>query len=62
MAEMDALDLKAPLFVDDEGDAETLAAIDQGIRDAEAGRVVPIEEVRTLPPSWTTASSSRDKR
>jgi predicted transcriptional regulator len=47
--------------VDDE-DAATLAAIDEGIRDAKAGRTVPIEKVRKLLPQWITASSSRKGR
>lgn len=34
----------APML--DEKDNETLAAINEGIRDAEAGRVVPAEKVR----------------
>ena len=56
------LDDPAPILDDDE-DEETLAAIDEGIRDAEAGRTVPIEEVRKLLPQWiTTASSSRKGR
>ena len=37
-------------------DEETLAAIDEGIRDAEAGRTVPAEEVRKRLPQWITAS------
>ena len=41
----------------EDGDPETLAAIDEGIRDADAGRTVPAEEVRDLLPQWTTASS-----
>jgi predicted transcriptional regulator len=48
-------------ILDDEDD-ETLAAIDEGIRDAQAGRVSPIEEVRKLLPAWITASSSRKGR
>jgi transcriptional regulator with XRE-family HTH domain len=56
------LDDPAPILEDDE-DEETLAAIDEGIRDAEAGRTLPIEEVRKLLPQWiTTASSSRKGR
>ena len=47
----------APL-IDDEDEA-TLAAIDEGIRDAKAGRTVPMEKVRKLLPQWITASSSR---
>ena len=34
-------------------DDETLAAIDEGIRDAEAGRVVPAEEVGKLLAKWS---------
>ena len=41
--------------VDDE-DQETLAAIDEGLRDAEAGRTIPAEEVRKLLPQWITDS------
>jgi predicted transcriptional regulator len=48
--------------IDDEEDEETLAAIDEGIRDAEAGRTVPIDEVRRLLPEWITESSSRKGR
>ena len=56
------LDDPTPYFNDDE-DQEALAAIDEGIRDTEAGRNVPIEEVRKLLPQWiTTASSSRKGR
>jgi hypothetical protein len=39
------LEDSASILNDDE-DKETLAAIDEGIRDAEAGRVVPAEQVR----------------
>jgi predicted transcriptional regulator len=59
MAEAKKLDLDAPSPIPEEEDEETLAAIDEGIRDAEAGRTTPIEEVRKLLPQWTTASSSR---
>jgi len=37
-------------------DEETLAAIDERIRDAKAGRTVPAEEVRKRLPKWITAS------
>jgi predicted transcriptional regulator len=46
----------------DEEDEETLAAIDEGIQDAEAGRVAPAEKARELLPKWTTASSTRKRR
>ena len=63
MADAKKLDFDDPAPVLDEEDEETLAAIDEGIRDAEAGRTVPIEDVRKLLPQWiTTASSSRKGR
>jgi predicted transcriptional regulator len=37
--------------IDEEEDPESLAAIDEGIRDAEVGRTVPMEEVRKLLPN-----------
>jgi hypothetical protein len=39
-----------------------LAGIDEGLRDAEAGRTVPAEDVRKLLPQWITESSSLKKR
>jgi predicted transcriptional regulator len=62
MAELNKLDLNNPPPILDEENEETLAGIDEGIRDAEAGRAVPIEEVRDLLPQWITESSSRKKR
>jgi len=50
-----------PVVNDDDEDEETLAASDEGLRDAAAGRTVPAEEVR-LSPNWTTASSTRKGR
>ena len=62
MADVKKLDFDDPTPPLDDEDEETLAAIDEGIRDAEAGRTVPIEEVRKLLPQWITASSSRKER
>ena len=42
-----------------EVDQETLAAIDRGIKAADEGRVVPLEEVRRRMEEWQTKSSSR---
>lgn len=49
-------DLNNPPPILDEEDEETLAGIDEGIRDAEAGRTIPIEEVRDLLTQWIAAS------
>jgi predicted transcriptional regulator len=38
-------DLQNPAPIVDDEDKETLAAIDEGMRDAESGRIVPAEEV-----------------
>jgi predicted transcriptional regulator len=43
-------------------DAETLAAIEEGLRDVEAGRTVSAEEVRKRLPQWITASATRKQR
>jgi hypothetical protein len=46
MAQIGAVDFEDPMFILDEEDDVTLAAIDEGIRDAEAGRTLPLEEVQ----------------
>jgi predicted transcriptional regulator len=62
MSEAKEPDLNDPCLTPEEEDEETLAAIDEGIRDAEAGRSVPIKEVRKALPQWSTASSSPNER
>lgn len=62
MAKPKKFDLESPAPVIDDEDEETLAAIDEGLLDVEAGRTVPAEEVRRLLPKWTTASSTQKKR
>ncbi|MFZ0285918.1 MAG: hypothetical protein WAL32_11880 [Terriglobales bacterium] len=62
MAKAKKFDLEAPAPVFDEEDEETLAAIDEGIRDAESGRVGPAEKARELLPKRTTASPTRKRR
>ena len=42
----------------DEEDRDTLAAIDEGLRDAEAGRTVPAEAVRRFLTQWISDSST----
>jgi predicted transcriptional regulator len=48
MDNVSGFDFDDPAPIDGEEDEETLAAIDEGIRDAEAGRTVPIDEVRRV--------------
>jgi predicted transcriptional regulator len=46
-----------------EEDAQTLAAIDRGLEDVKAGRVVGAEEVRKLMGQWIAAAArKRHKR
>ena len=59
MAKPKRFELENPIAIPDDEDRETLAAIDEGIRDAEAGRTIPAEKVRELLPQWITASSER---
>jgi hypothetical protein len=40
-----------------EVDEETLAAIDRGIEDADAGRTIPLEQVREMIPQWIQSSN-----
>jgi predicted transcriptional regulator len=59
MAKTKEFDLERPVPVIEDEDEKTVAAIDEGIRDAEAGRTIPIEKVRKRMHKWITASSSR---
>jgi predicted transcriptional regulator len=51
-----------PMPLLDEEDRETLQAIDRGIKSADQGRVVPLDEVRQRIAGWNTKSSSRKTR
>ena len=62
MAKTKRFEFDSPAPVREDEDEETLAAIDEGVRDAEAGRTVPAEEVRKRLPQWLTASSTRKGR
>jgi predicted transcriptional regulator len=62
MGKAKEFDFEKPAPVIDDEDEATLAAIDEGIRDAKAGRTVPMEKVRKLLPQWITASSSPKER
>ena len=59
-----SLDRPAPKIDEEDEDEKTLAAIDEGIRDADAGRTTPIEEVRKRllkfeSPKFRSTSSGR---
>jgi predicted transcriptional regulator len=62
MAKAKEYEFEKPAPVTEAEDEETLSAIDEGIRDAKAGRIVSLEKVRKLLPKWITASSSRKGR
>ena len=62
MAKVRESDIEKQVPVNDDEDEATLAAIDEGIRDAKTGRSVPAEEVRKLLPKWITGSSTRKER
>jgi len=55
------VDLKLQVPVTDpvEVDAQTLAAIDRGIQDANEGRTVPLDDVLKLIPHWISKFESR---
>lgn len=57
-------DLKFHLPVKEEVavDAETLAAIDRGIKEADQGRTIPADEVRKLVPQWISKFESQKRR
>jgi predicted transcriptional regulator len=56
------LKLQVPVTEEVEVSAETLAAIDRGIADADNGRTVSIEEVRKLIPEWVSKFESQKPR
>ncbi len=62
MAKSKEFEFEKQTPVKDDEDRATLAAIDEGIKDAKAGRTVSAEQVRKLLPRWITASSSRKER
>jgi len=56
------LKLQVPATDKVEVDAETLAAIDRGIKDADEGRTVPIDQVRKMIPQWISKFESQKPR
>jgi len=54
--------LDNPTTVEVAVDAETLAAIDRGIKDVDEGRTVSLDEVRKLIPQWISKFESQKLR
>lgn len=45
----------------DDEDEEMLAGLDLGIKDADEGRLMPMDEVRRMVQQWSTKSTLREK-
>jgi len=60
----DMVDLKWHIPVTEEVavDAETLAAVDRGIKDADEGRTVSLDEASKLIPQWLSKFASQKPR
>ena len=58
MAETKKIDFDNPAPLLEEEDEETLAAIDRGIKSADEGRLVPLEEARRRMHEWLARSST----
>ena len=56
------LKLQVPATEPVEVDAETSAAIDRCVEDADAGRTVSLEEARQLIPKWISKFESQKPR
>jgi predicted transcriptional regulator len=58
------VDLKLQVPVTDKVpvDAETLSAINRGIKDADEGRTVAIDDVRKMIPKWISKFESQKPR
>jgi predicted transcriptional regulator len=56
------LKLQVPVTEPVEVDAETLAAIDRGIKAADAGRTVSLEQAAEMIPHWISKFESQKPR
>jgi predicted transcriptional regulator len=59
---MDDLNGHIPVTEEVAADAETLAAIDRGIKDADEGRTVSLDEASKLIPQWISKFESQKPR
>jgi predicted transcriptional regulator len=57
MSKSDELEHKKAASIIEDEDASTLASIDEGLRDAKAGRSIPLEKVREELHKWNTEPS-----
>lgn len=62
MAEAKPDDLFVSTEEEVEVDAETADAIERGIKDADEGRTVSLNEVRKMIPEWISKFESRKRR
>ena len=62
MAKSSKFEFESPSLTHDQEDEQTLAAIDEGLADVDAGRTVSAKEVRKRMPEWITASHTRKER
>ena len=53
------LKLQVPATDKVDVDSETIAAIDRGIKDANDGRTISIDELRAMIPRWISKPESR---
>jgi len=56
------LKLEMPVSVEIEVDGETSAAIENGIKAADDGLTVPLDEVRKMIPKWISKFESQNRR
>jgi predicted transcriptional regulator len=62
MAEVNPDDLFVSTEEEVEVDAETAAAIERGIKDADEGLTFSVDEVRKMIPEWISKFESRKRR
>jgi predicted transcriptional regulator len=62
MAKTKEFDFEKPGSIDADEHEATLATIDEGVRDAKAGRTVSLSQVRKLLPKWITSSVAPKNR
>lgn len=59
MSKTEQSDFEGRIPIRDEEDEAALAAIDEGLHDAKAGRTVSLTEVRKLLSKWTARKAPR---